>query len=442
MIGDSMPSKTAARSNKTHAEGFDKNEKQWKKTGKPALPVAQSIDELQKLLGDSGEPSVENETYWQIVRAQFPFKSEMLYLNNGTIGIQPQVVLQSQLDMISHQEIDPWGAMPNRWPSPNEARQKTADLLNCSPSELAFTRNSTESMNIIAMGLNLNSDDEILTTTHEHHGGWSCWQNRHDQFGNPLRKIDLHDPPEDEDEILEIFRQAIRPETRILSLCHVTCTTVWRLPVKKICRMARKQGIITVVDGAQSVGMIGVDLKDIGCDFYASSTHKWLFTPKGTGILYIHEGAEDKISGGYHVPRGREARLTAARFENHASQSAAPMVGFGVAVDFHNAIGTTLVADRGATMAAYLKKKLMEIPGVRVLTPMSRKLSASMVSLAIGGMTSNDIGHPLRQRYNIETRGLHEGAYHGVRVSCAMHNTYEELDILISAIGEIAENRV
>ncbi|MBT5876092.1 MAG: aminotransferase class V-fold PLP-dependent enzyme, partial [Candidatus Latescibacteria bacterium] len=275
-----------------------------------------------------------------------------------------------------------------------------------------------------------------------HHGGWSCWQNRHEQYGNPLRKIDLHDPPADEDEIVKIFEKAIRPETKVLSFCHVTCTTVWRLPVKKICEMARKRGIITVVDGAQSVGMIGVDLEDIGCDFFASSTHKWLFTPKGTGILYIREEAEDLISGGYHTHHGRGSKMSALRFENQASQSPAPIVGFGVAVDFHNAIGTDLIEERGATMASYVKKALANIPGVKVLTPAARKLSASMISLSISGMTSNDIGQPLRQRYNIDTRGLHEGAYHGVRVSCAIHNTYEELDTLINAVSEIAEKRV
>ena len=130
-----------------------------------------------------------------------------------------------------------------------------------------------------------------------------------------MRKIDLHDPPEDEDEILEIFRQAIRPETRILSLCHVTCTTVWRLPVKKICRMARKQGIITVVDGAQSVGMIGVDLKDIGCDFYTFSGHK-MYAPSGIGGMFgkmeVMETMPPYVTGGdmiMQVSLGKADRL-------------------------------------------------------------------------------------------------------------------------------------
>ena len=406
------------------------------------IPVAQSIDELHTILANAGEATIDNERYWQTVRAQFPYKADVLYLNNGSIGILPHLVLEAQIEVLRHREIDPHGPMPRQWPSPQEAHQKIAGLINCDTSELAVTHNSTESMNIVAMGLHLNPEDEILSTTQEHTGGWSCWMNRHEQFGNPIRKIDLYDPPEDEDALVKIFEDAIRPETKVLSFCHVTCTTAWRLPVKKICRMARERGIITVVDGAQSVGMIKVDVKDFDCDFFASSTHKWVFSPKGTGLLYVSDDAEDKIGGGYHAYRRPGGKLTAGRFENHASQSSAPLVGFGVAVDFHNAIGTVLIEDRGATMAEYLKKRLAEIPGVKVLTPMSRKLSASMVSLSIGGMPSGEIGQALRQRYKIDNRGLHEGAYHGVRMSCAIHNTYEELDALIGAIAEIADKRV
>lgn len=406
------------------------------------IPVAQSIDELKTLLYDAG-PAVDNERYWQTVRAQFPFHSESgnLYTNNGTIGIEPHLVIQSQLDILRRAEYDPWAPRPAYCPSPQDARPKLAALLNVDASTIAFTRNSTESMNIIAMGLVLNPEDEILTTTHEHHGGWSCWQNRNAQYGNPIRKMDLYDPPQDEDELVRLFEAAIRPETKVLSFCHVTCSTTWRYPVRKICAMARKRGIITVVDGAQAAGMIQVDVKDLGCDFYACSSHKWLFTPKGTGFLYIHGGMQDRMRGGYYTYGATGAQLTAGRFENHASQSPAPMVGFAMAVDFHNAIGTALIEERGAAMAAYLKTGLAAIPGVKLWTPMARNLSAAMVSFSIPGMSSGDIGTPLRQRYKIDNRGLHEGGYHGIRLSCAIHNTYSEMDRIIEAVTEIADKR-
>ena len=117
------------------------------------------------------------------------------------------------------------------------------------------------------------------------------------------------------------------------------------------------------------------------------------------------------------------------------------MVGFAVAVDFHNVIGGSLIEDRGATMAEYLKSHLSDIPGVKLWTPMSRELSASMASFSIGGMSSSDVCNPLRERNKIQSRGLHEGGYHGARMSCAIHNTYEEMDKVIEAISEIAANR-
>ncbi len=400
--------------------------------------MAETVGELKDVLTSTGAAGVDNEDYWRAVRAQFPYNGSIHYTNNGTIGILPHMVLQAQVATLKEAEIQDGDSGGVTYPGPYEAHEKLAAMINADPDEVAVTRNSTESMNIIALGLDLKPDDEVLTTTHEHYGGWSCWQNRHALFGNPIRKLDLYDPPENEDEIAALIEDAIRPETRVLSFCHVTCTTAWRLPVRKICAMARKRGLITVIDGAQSVGMIAVDMKDLNCDFYVSSTHKWLFTPKGTGLLYVNDAAQEHIGLGYFTHGGR---LTASRFENHATQSYAPLVGFAVAVDFHNAIGTSLVEDRGATMAEWLKTRLSDIPGVRVWTPMRRALSASMVSFSIAGMTSSDVGTPLRERYRIHSRGLHEGGYHGARISCAMHNSYEEMEKVVSAVTEIAANR-
>lgn len=410
-----------------------------KKTPKnQSFKMVDTVDEMKNVLDGTGPAEADNETYWRAVRAQFPYNGPIRYTNNGTIGILPHMVLQTQIATLREAEIQDGDTGGVNYPGPYEAHEKLAALINADPSEVAITRNSTESMNIIALGLDLNPEDEILTTTHEHYGGWSCWQNRHALFGNPIRKLDLYDPPEDEDELVRLFEEAIRPETRVLSFCHVTCTTAWRLPVRKICAMARERGLITVVDGAQSVGMIGVDVKDLGGDFYVSSTHKWLFTPKGTGLLYVDDAAQDKIGLGYYTSGGR---LTARRFENNATQSYAPLVGFAVAVDFHNAIGTPLVEDRGAAMAEWLKTRLADIAGVRVWTPMSRDLSASMVSFSIAGMTSSDVGTPLRERYRIHSRGLYEGGYHGARISCAMHNSYDDMEKVVVAVGEIAANR-
>ncbi|MCY3771574.1 MAG: aminotransferase class V-fold PLP-dependent enzyme, partial [Gemmatimonadetes bacterium] len=230
-----------------------------KKTAKKSrsFKMVDTVDEFKNILDGAGPAKADNETYWRAVRSQFPYAGPIRYTNNGTIGILPHMVLQAQIATLREAEIQDGDTGGVTYPGPNEAHEKLAALINADPSEVAVTRNSTESMNIVALGLDLKPEDEILTTTHEHYGGWSCWQNRHALFGNPIRKLDLYDPPEDEDELVRLFEEAIRPETRVLSFCHVTCTTAWRLPVRKICAMARKRGLITVIDGAQSVGMIG-----------------------------------------------------------------------------------------------------------------------------------------------------------------------------------------
>jgi selenocysteine lyase/cysteine desulfurase len=170
-----------------------------------SFKMADTIDELTNALGSAGPAKVDNEAYWGAVRAQFPYNGSIRYTNNGTIGILPHMVLQAQIAIMKEAEIQDGDTGGVTYPGPHEAHEKLAALINADPSEVAVTRNSTESMNIIALGLDLKPEDEILTTTHEHYGGWSCWQNRNALFGNPIRKLDLYDPPEDEDAIVGLI---------------------------------------------------------------------------------------------------------------------------------------------------------------------------------------------------------------------------------------------
>ena len=256
-----------------------------------------------------GGGSPEDEAYWKVVRRCFLLDPTITHMNNGTLGPMPASVLRGVTERMTWLARD-----PNCYHSPGarniyalveSARKKIAAFTGVSPEEVAFTRNTTEAMNIVAHGIRMEKGDELLTTDHEHGGGLGCWEKKALREGIVLKKVKLPVPPENKEQILERFEAALTPRTRVISVSHVTCTTGMRLPVKEICRMAHERDIWVCVDGAQTVGWLPLDLRDSPIDLLSLSGHK-LHACKGVGALFVRRGTRLRplIVGG-HQERGR-----------------------------------------------------------------------------------------------------------------------------------------
>ena len=396
-----------------------------------------SPEELSSLPGRDAD----EEKYWKLIRMQFPLTRKRIYFNTSGLGASPRFVMNAvyekmlELETISetgHEQV-------------NEVTKKIARLFHVDPEEIAITRNTTEGMNIFAREVPLDKGDEVLLSTHEHPGGAVPWLGVMKDKGIQLKLIepDYRQP----ERMTEIVERNLTARTKVVSIDHIPCTTGSLFPVSDISRLCRDRGIIFGIDGAHPPGQMPVNLREIDPDFYALSGHKWLFGPKGTGILFINKRILPRLRpcfvGAYSDREYRfedlvlEYKMEANR-EEYGTRNTPLVVGLGAAVDFVTAIGVERIQRRSGKMAAFLKEELLKIPGVDVLTPLDPSWSASIVTFGIKGMTYARIQKPLLDRFQCRTRGIFEHGLQAIRISCALYNTFEEMEQLAAAVRTIA----
>lgn len=314
-------------------------------------------------------------------------------------------------------------------------KQEVGALVSADPAGLVFPRNTTEAMNFVAQGLELSAGDEVLTTDHEHVGGLCCWQLLQARRGVSLRQLPLPVPATSSEEIVDLFRRAITPRTRVISVSHVTFTNGTLLPIREIVALCRERGIIAVVDGAHPPGMIRVDMEELGPpDFYASSPHKWLGAPQGTGLLWIREDWRERLwpteaSGGWD-----DLSLGAHRFNHLGTLDESRLAGLRAAVGLHGVIGPDRVEGRTRYLRRRLHESLADLPGIRIASPADDTLVAGMVSFQLSGIESLELQRRLGRAGNIRSRVVSEYDYGWMRLSPHIYNTEDELDRVVGLI--------
>lgn len=384
----------------------------------------------------------DDRALWATVRRQFPLAHGLAYFNAGGLGPSPAPVTDAMLrEMRALERISETGHERVQ-----AVREKASAFLDCAPEELAFTRNATEGMNIVARGLSLQAGDEVLLSTHEHPGGAIPWLALAKDGGI---RVKLMEPGLGGDDTLTRIAASLTPRTRVLAISHILCTTGLLLPAREIAQLCRDKGVISVLDGAQAVGMVPVDLHDIGCDFYVSSGHKWLLGPKGTGLLYIRAEARNLwhptevgawSDEHYDLDAGVLEYRAAAAVVEYGTRSTPVIVGLGAAVDFLSTLGMERVARRGSALALYFRERLRAIPALDVLTPGGEQSSASIVTFAANNeaVDVRSWAQPLQERHRIRVRPVGEHGLKGLRVSTHIYNTHAELDRLVAALSELA----
>lgn len=379
----------------------------------------------------------DDEAYWRMVRSQFLISPKGIYFNTGTIGASPRMVLDAVVKHMTAFEtvFDAEGV------DLEALRRSVGVLLGAPASTLAFTRNTTESMSWIAGGLDLAPGDEVLTTTHEHVGGMCPWQAAAKRRNLVFTQIPLPVPPRSNGEILDAWRRAITPRTRVMMISHVLFTNGLIQPVEELCALARSRGIITAIDGAHPPGMLRTNLVELGCDFYASSPHKWLLAPKGSGLLYVSEPWLDRlwptiVSGGWDSLPDK-----AVRFDRKGTVNDSLYAGFQAAVDFHNLIGPERVERRIRRLGDRLYDGLLRIPGVAMKSPSDPALRAPLISFSVDKWTTEDLIKALWDRAMVRVRHVAEYEYHWVRLSTHVYTTPEEVDRVVALVGELAASR-
>jgi selenocysteine lyase/cysteine desulfurase len=388
--------------------------------GRPAMPAFPA----------DGDPD-----YWERVRDLYPLTRDRAYLNAGGLGPAPYPVLDAverltrdlqRLSEHGHSHLAP-------------AREQVAAFVGADPEEIAFTRNATEANSIVASGLDLRRGDEVVFESHAHPGGAFPWMARQlrDRIAVRLFEPDAASPAE----LLTRIESALTRRTRVLQVSHVTAPTGIRMPVREIAEMARARGIWFHIDGAQSAGMIPVDLHAIGCDSYATSGHKWMGGPHGTGFLYVRRDRLDEVApteigaysdgGDVRLPDRFSYTPTAVRFEP-GTRDAPSVVGLAAAAAFQTRIGPAKIDARTQSLARLLQHRLREIPGVEVLTPADAVLSAAITTLRTARLPYDQLNRAYGEA-GLRCRIVTEQGLDAVRVSTHLYNSEAEVERVVEA---------
>ena len=409
-----------------------------------AIPLLQANNALKS---ESTLPTLKpytsdyNSIDWGNIREQFLFPKEKHYLNTGSLGPSPKVVINTICENIEKLET----STSHGRHQIDETHEKAAKFLNVTTDEIAFTRNATEGLNIAARSLRLKKGDEIIISTHEHVGGASPWMALEKDFGAIVKLIDLDFNGENN---LQIIKDNITDKTKVVAFSHITCTTGMKLPAKDIVEFCRSKNIYSCIDGAQSLGMFPIDLRDINPDFYASSGHKWLFGPKGTGLLFINKNIIEHINpvfaGAYTDTKFDLNSLTmeyrkSAQREEYGTRNTPITLGLGSAFDFINAIGIDNIAKRGRELVTRFRKSIASTPEIEILTPESDIYSASMITIRIKGKDNLKINPTLNKEKNLRMRGIYENNINGIRISFAIFNSFEEVDLLVDSLKDVVK---
>ena len=321
-------------------------------------------------------------------------------------------------------------------PQSETVRTGLAEIFGCSPEEIAITRNASESLEILLMGLDLKSGDEILTTTQDYPRMLTTLRQRELREGLKLNLIKVPIAPENVNDIASAYERAVTRRTRLILVSHQINLTGQINPVKRVCEMARSRGIETVVDGAHSFAQFDFKKSDLDCDYFGTSLHKWLYAPKGTGMLYVRK---NKIPGVWALMASEDKNKGDIRkFEEIGTHSAAMRLAIGEAVLFHNAIGGKRKEERLRYLSRYWMNRLKGVPKVGFNTSFDPKQSCAIANFKIAGVDPVALGSHQMAKHKIFTTPIVHEEFTGIRITPNVYTTLWELDRFCDVVEDVA----
>lgn len=385
------------------------------------------------------DPAKQNE-FWRSVRALYPLREDPLYLNTAGLGPASQPVLDrvaaTSAQLQEHSETG--------HPLLQPARETLARFVGADPDEFCFVRNATEANSIVAAGLRLQAGDEVIFETDAHPGGSFPWLNQAKERGIVVR---LFEPdPTGPEANLQRIQELMTPRTKAIQVSHVTCTTGLVFPVAAIAALARSRGVWFHIDGAQSAGMIPVDLHAIGCDSYAFSGHKWLGGPHETGGLYLRRDRLDAVAltgaGAYsgnldRLPGEIDYASGAVRHE-YGTRNAALIAGMAEAVRLQQQIGRERVAERGRELATRVREGLTGVKDIEILTPRHEALRASITTVRHARAKADKFFGYLLGQHRLRCRPVTEQGIEAVRISTHVFTSINDCERVIAGVRAAA----
>jgi selenocysteine lyase/cysteine desulfurase len=360
----------------------------------------------------------------------FAFAPGLIYLQTGSLGPTPRQVMERSIAAWKELELSPvvygYGEHEHAM---DDVRAKAAAFIGCKTEELVLTNSTTEGMNWIAQGLTFASGDRVLTTDQEHPGGRVCWDYVARRYGVVIDVVPIAPDQHDPRAIVDAFASRLTPRTRVLSFAHLLSSTGLRMPVAELSALARSRGCLAVVDGAQAVGGVAVNVKALGCHAYATSGHKWMLGPPGTGLLYLSEELGKTIDP-IALQGGR-----AAYSDSSGVTSIPSVLGLGAAMDYISAIGIGKVEAHNLGLRNRLYAALRSVPKLRVVSaPPGPHASPLLTYVLPDSIESGAFRTLMLDKHKIELKVVPKVWMNGNRVSTHLFNTEQHVDALVAAL--------
>lgn len=373
------------------------------------------------------------------LRDQYLLSPDLLYLNHASIGTTPKVVVDAHAGYLAVCESNPslyvWGEV---WREVTEdARRAAASLVRCAPDDLAITHNTTEGFSVLAHGLDLGPGDEVLFSSMNHAGAAVAWHGLAERRGFTVRVFDF--PVADvaglsSDDVVRLHAEAVRPETRVLVLPHVDNMVGLRHPVADIAAAARRAGVERIlVDGAQSVGMIPLDVGALGVDAYAMSCHKWLQSPKGLGLLYVTRELRASMPRMWFKTPERGMDGTARMYEDYSTRAWPAVVALTDSVAFQNALGEEEKERRYRALWRRIRERVDAEETLSWASPRDWSLGSVIMAVGVRGRIAPELGQVLMDEEGVGLRAF-GGGLNTLRVSPNLMTEDDRLDRFLDGL--------
>lgn len=387
------------------------------------------------------EEAATDEDFWYHIQQSFSVSRSLINLNNGGVSPSPRIVTEALVRYQWQQEdataYTMWQLMQ---PQVETVRSGLAQIFGCDTEEIAITRNASESLEILLMGLDLKSGDEILTTTQDYPRMLTTLRQRELREGISLKFVKIPVPSESPEEIISAFEKGITQHTKVILICHQINLTGQILPVKEICELGRAKGIEVIVDGAHSFAQFVFSNKTIQCDYFGTSLHKWLYAPKGTGMLYVRR---DKISKVWPLMAAEKKQATDIRkFEEIGTNSIAVKLAIGEAIAYHQGIGAERKEARLRYLTRYWMNNLKSLPNIKFHTSFNDKYSCALGNFTIENIDPVELTNYLFTKHKIIVTPIVHDEFRGIRVTPNLYTMLPELDKFCEVIHTVSKKGI
>lgn len=389
-------------------------------------------------------PAEPDAAVFAEARKHFLIPKGVTYCNTGTLGASPREVVDAIVNGTRALETrlaawpydHPEGEPLTGYEPSLGIRTAVGGFINARPDEVAITQNATMSMNFLANGLDLSPGDEVISTDQEHGGCISPWRLKAKRYGIAVKELRLDDGTKGGVEgVASLFADAMTPKTKVVMFSHVVSGLGTRMPARELCAMIRDRGALALVDGAQAVGQLRVDVKELGCDAYVASPHKWMMAPKGTGFLYIRRDVQDRFWTTLASSHWDDQENGAFRFMQYGTGAVPVHEGLMAALAFIDKIGMPRIERWDAMLTKRLRDGLARIPAARITSPEDPRLASAITTFRIEGVKAKALQEALWARH-VRVRPQNDAR--GVRLSAHIYMSPADVDTVLDVASSLA----